>query len=131
MAEPLISAEDVDGVFEDCLWANDCDGEPVHVKGIGMATFCSDRLARHRDQIVAMLDGLPDSFKASGGGGMSFLNACEDANGVQWTGLHRTMERLFLLGIGIGRVVSLMPRELWPALPGGMPYYRVEASDAV
>jgi len=33
------------------------------------------------------------------------------------------MEKLFLLGLAIEKVKCLMPREVWPALPGGMPYY--------
>jgi len=35
------------------------------------------------------------------------------------------MEALFCLGMGIGRIRSLMPRELWKTLPGGMPYYAI------
>ena len=31
------------------------------------------------------LNQLPDSFKAEGGGGMSFINMCIDKNGKQWT----------------------------------------------
>jgi hypothetical protein len=40
--------------------------------------------------------------------------------------MHATMEQLILLGVGIGKVKSLMPREMWDVLPGGMPYYVVE-----
>ncbi len=72
-----------------------------------------------------MLDELPDSFKKSGGGGMSFQNACVDKQGNQWTDFHQRMEQLFQLGIGIGKVELLMPREMWAMLPGGMPYYAI------
>jgi hypothetical protein len=74
-----------------------------------------------------MLAELPDMFKESGGGGWSFLNACDDRHGNQWTGLHQRMEQLFQLGIGIDKVECQLPREVWPALPGGMPYYIVKA----
>ncbi len=49
----------------------------------------------------------------------------DDCRGEQWTGLHPTVDMLFTLGLAAGRVVCLMPRELWDALPGGMPYYMV------
>jgi len=68
---------------------------------------------------------LPEQFKGSAGGGWSFLNACDDKHGNQWTDLHLRMEQLFQLGIGIGKVKCLMPRAMWSALPGGMPYYAV------
>jgi hypothetical protein len=129
--EPLIDPQRVTDTFDYCLWhPNDCDGECVHVEGIRMADFDSESLARSREEITALLDGLPVEFKRSGGGGWTFLNACNDANGVQWTGLHQTVEKLFLLGMGIGRVTTLMPREVWPALPGGVPYYVVEDLEA-
>jgi hypothetical protein len=80
-------------------------------------------------EIRAMLAELPDQYRKSGGGGWSFLNACDDRHGTQWTGFHRTMEHLFMLGLAIGAVTLLMPRELWDALPGGMPYYMVDVDD--
>ncbi len=44
--------------------------------------------------------------------------------GAQW-GEHTNMEDLFALGVGIGRVKLLLPRNMWRMLPGGMPYYSV------
>jgi len=35
------------------------------------------------------------------------------------------LDELFQLGIAIGKVECLLPREMWPTLPGGMPYYVV------
>ena len=54
------------------------------------------------------------------------MNACMDKSGRQWTGMHLTMEYLFLLGIAIGEVEYLLPREMWEAFPGGMPYLVVK-----
>lgn len=81
------------------------------------------KLAEHHDEIVEMLMELPEQFRESGGGGWSFLQACDDRHGVQWTGFHMIMAMLFALGEGIGKVKSLLPRDMWVALPGGMPYY--------
>lgn len=81
-----------------------------------------ERLEKHRKQIEEWLDELPMEFHQHGGGGWSFLNACNDRNGEQWTGFHQRMEELFVLGIAIGRAKWQMPREMWPMFPGGMPY---------
>jgi hypothetical protein len=121
----VLTAEHVSDVFMDCLFR---DGEDTsnHVKAEGIVHdvgFHPDRLESHKAEIEAMLDELPDAFKKSGGGGMSFLNACNDKYGNQWADLHQTMGQLFQLGIAIGKVQSLLPREMWSMLPGGMPYY--------
>ena len=69
-----------------------------------------------------MLDCLPDSFKASGGGGMSFLNMCNDINDEQWTGAHRVMDQLICLAVALD-LGNVMLEELKGILPGGVPYF--------
>ncbi|WP_299076193.1 hypothetical protein [uncultured Paraglaciecola sp.] len=83
-------------------------------------------IAGHEDEIKAMLSELPDEFHAKRGGGWSFLNACNTRDGEQWTGMHQTMEQLFVLGIAAGLAKWLMPRDMWSAFPGGMPYVSVD-----
>ena len=127
--QTALNAEHVNAVFVDCLFR---DGEDTsqHVKAEGIVRnvgFHPARLESHKAEIVAMLDELPEQFQEKSGGGWSFLNACNDKHGNQWTGLHQTMEQLFQLGIGISKVKSLMPREMWGALHGGMPYYVIIA----
>jgi len=102
------------------------DGE-VEVEGIThTARFNPDVLERRKSFLEAMLEELPDTFMASKGGGWSFLEACVDRHGNQWTGLHPIMEQLFMLGLAIGKVECQIPRHLWEVLPGGMPYYVVK-----
>ena len=84
--------------------------------------FNVDKLATHKQEIIDLLNELPDSFKEGSGGGWSFLQACVDKNGNHW-GEHSNMEELFCLGIAIGKVESLLPRDMWKVLPGGVPYY--------
>jgi len=122
-----LNADRVGKIFLDCLFK---DGEDTssHVKAEGITNtvgFNPDRLNSHKAEIEAMLDELPNEFKKSGGGGMSFLDACIDKHGNQWTGFHQTMEQLLQLGIAIGKVECLLPSEMWGILPGGMPYYVV------
>lgn len=87
------------------------------------------RLKEKCDRVRTWLAALPSEFHREangGGGGWSFLNACNQENGVQWTGLHIRMEQLFCLGMGLGFAKSQLPREVWHALPGGMPYYVID-----
>jgi len=129
MSETMVlNPERVNAIFTDCLFG---DGEDTskYVKAEGITSnvgFHPGRLEGHKAEIEAMLDELPDEFKKSGGGGWSFLNACNDKHGNQWTDLHLRMEQLFQLGIGIGKVQCQMSREMWSILPGGMPYYVVD-----
>lgn len=123
----VLDPEGVNRIFMDCLFREGEDtSKHVKAEGIQMTIgFHPERLESHRIEIEAMLDELPDEFKESGGGGWSFLNACNDKHGNQWTGFHQRMEQLFQLGIGIGKVRCQFQKEMWSALPGGMPYYVV------
>ncbi len=125
MTETLaIDPQKVEEIFIDCLFR---DGEDttnlVAAEGITCTVgFNPERLESHREEVEALLAGLPDEFRESVGGGWSFLNACYDRYDNLWTGLQLRMEQLFQLGIAIGKVEHQIPRELWSALPGGMPY---------
>ncbi len=122
----ILTSENVETIFLDCLFK---DGEDtstaVKVKGIlNDFGFHPDRLKENEDLIYKLLKELPDQFQMDGGGGWSFLQACIDKDGHQW-GEHRNMEQLFVLGIAIKKAEFQLPRELWSALPGGMPYVEV------
>lgn len=90
--------------------------------------FNAEKLATHKDEIIELLDELPDNFKEEVGGGWSFIQACVDKHDNHW-GEHHSMEELFCLGIAIGRVKVLMPRAMWSILPGGVPYYAICKED--
>lgn len=113
-------------IFLDCLFQAGED-KIIPVGGILCnAVFGKKRLEVHKVEISALLDELPDSFKEFGGGGMSFLRGCEDKYCEQWTDSQTRVDQLFQLGMGIGKVKCLVPRQFWPALPGGMPYYQIK-----
>lgn len=133
-----LTSENVDRIFRDCLMKDD-DPRMAELEGItspeqfpdwlvpadGLTLrtgLVREKVQEHREDIREMLSELPDSFHASGGGGMSFLNMCDDKEGNQWTGLHATAEQLVVLGIATGFAKYALPREMWGALPGGMPY---------
>ena len=124
----LISSTVVN-IFKNCLPKNASlpEDQKVKVEGIlTTAAFEKEKLAKHKEEICSLLAELPDDFKKSKGGGMSFLSMCIDKNGTLWTGEHRTMELLLLLGLGIGKCSFTMQREMWSMLPGGLPYITIE-----
>jgi len=140
VTEPLISSERVSEIFHDVLYSADelvglPEGEapPDAVIVQGVMTrfgFHPQRLESHRDEVATMLSHLPREFRDKdhgGEGGWSFLNACQDANDQQWTGMHQVMDELLTMGIGLDLATWLLPREMWDALPGGMPYVVVRA----
>jgi len=127
-------AEQVDDIFCDCLFREDeiVDGTPpenaILVDGlIAKYGFHPDRVARHKEEVRALLDQMPDVFHAHSGGGMSFLNLCVAKDGHQW-GEHRNMEQLVTLAIATGLGQYCMPREMWSMFPGGMPYVTFDTS---
>lgn len=114
-----LTADNVHDTFMKCLFKDEEPKDnPVITEGIMMKIgFHPDRLKENENNIIEMLSGLPNEFQQSGGGGMSFLNACNDKDGNQWADLHKTMEELVCLGIAIKKVHILFP--------GGMPYFTV------
>lgn len=130
-SEPL-QAERVRSIFLECL------GEPDEAVAAGLLrgrkiahcvhgsfALIERKLAEHRAEIDRMLDRLPEKFHEGTGSGWSFLQACNDRDGRQWTGEQVRMAELFGLGLALGRVHCIFPRDLWPGLPGGVPYYVV------
>ncbi|CAB4131517.1 hypothetical protein UFOVP276_238 [uncultured Caudovirales phage] len=125
----LINSGRVQDIFLDCMFKETelfmdmpKEGEAIMVEGVNHRVgFHPERLKGHREEVYQMLLGLPEGFKV----GASFLEACNDRNGVMWTGMHLRMEQLFMLGIGLGVVLMPFPKALWPALPGGVPYFSV------
>lgn len=113
-----LTAEAVEKLFHECVSS---EGEPTEGVVIRIKLDTRGREA----EIGLLLMELPEEFRADKGGGWSFLNACQDRHGNQWTGLHATMEKLLMLGLASKQATILMPREMWDVLPGGMPYFAV------
>lgn len=96
--------------------------DDLRVDGIaGYFLFNREKLRENREAIIDLLYELPAPFQVAHGGGWSFLQAYEDRHGNHWAE-HSTMDALFCLGQGIDMVEYVLPREMWSALPGGMPY---------
>lgn len=114
-------AAEVNALLVDCLNGS-ADGALLVEGIVGTYGISPSKIEQNKGRIRALLASMPDEFQARKGGGMSFLNLCMDAEGAQWTGEHRTMEALVVLGVAAGMASFPLPREVWGVLPGGMPY---------
>jgi len=117
-----LTADNVEQILKYCLFNQGEDttihkiGEGVHLK----AGFHPGRLEEKTPDIKSMCGQLPATFLE----GWSFLNACMTKDEVQW-GEHSDVDNLLVIGIASGCIELLSPRELWQAMPGGMPYFKV------
>ena len=123
-----LSVKNVTTVFMDCLFKEgENTDDPAIAKGITLNIgFNKDRLKKNDENITSMLKQLPIGFYKNSGGGMTFLDACNNAEGNQWTGSHEIMEQLFCLGLASEKAYYLLSRKMWCSLPGGMPYIVVK-----
>lgn len=122
-----LNAGRVQEIFKDSLAESGVYAKQV--SGIAFdAYLLLSKIDEYRNEIFDMLLELDDKFMRSKGGGASFLESCYDKYGTQW-GEQDTMMLLFMLGIGAGKVVETLPRSLWDALPGNVPYYTVLDED--
>jgi hypothetical protein len=119
----------VDDLVVKCLAGSTNDSDLIKVAGIvNDYGFSAAEIEEHKTDIRNLVLELNANFMKDGGGGWSFLQLCEDRNGKQWTGLHRTMEGLCCLSIAAGIGKWLLSREHWKHLPGGMPYIAFDIS---
>ena len=126
-----LTTENVNTVFLECLFK---EGENIdnYIKAqciMLTVGFNPERLKANKENIISMLSELPEALMENTGGGISFLQMCNDTDGTQWTGLHKQLDELVALGLAIGRMEYLVPKELWSSLPGGMPYLKVNLTD--
>lgn len=121
-----LTLENVKYTFDNCI-ATEHSSDTVTVNGISANFKFNLKLVElYSSEIKDMLSQLPNTFKRSSGGGMSFLYSYKRENGEQWTGMQNIMEQLFVLGMAINIVSYLFPRTLWAALPGNVPYLIIE-----
>ena len=117
----LLTSKNVRDIFDYCTTKDEIDH--INIDGIAHKfQFNKTRLEEKKVDILDMLHQLPAPFMHDQGGGWSFLMACENRDGEQWTDLHFVMEVLFMLGMGCGVVEYLVGREMWSMFPGNVPY---------
>lgn len=117
-----LTAENVEKVFKDCLRDEPSTDSTEPTDMIMFKAYLDT--TGHEEDIRTMLDQLDDSFKQTGGNGMSFLKAAYTKDGHHW-GEHQNMAILFGLGIAAGLAKWTLPKDMWSSFPGGMPYVTI------
>ncbi len=129
----MIDAKEINIIFRACLFKEEeiIDGKPpegfLDIDGVrSHVGFHPDRVQQYKSRIEYFLSEIHPDFSSQEAGGTSFVNLPFDKEGTQW-GEHQNADELLILGLAIDRFEYLMPREIWSALPGGMPYIRLKA----
>ena len=125
----MISSKRIHDILTDCMFedASKVTDTTEFVMGEAvMRTFCfvPEKVELHEKEILEILNDLPEEFQESTGGGWSFLKAVCDKNENHW-GEHINVDELLALGLASGHISYLMPRVMWQALPGGLPYFMI------
>lgn len=123
-----LTSENVTATFFNCMYkeAPEDTSEAVLAEGIiTKVGFDPIKIKENENDIRELLMQLPDEFHVGKGGGYTFLNMCLDKDGSQWADTHQTQEQLLLLGLAIKKIQYCLPRDVWSALPGGMPYIMI------
>lgn len=119
--------EQVDAILLDCLNGKE-EGAQIVEGLVRTFGFNPEKIQQRRGEIKVLLDQMPLEFhpgSLGGGGGYTFLNLPFTRDGEQW-GEQRDAEALLCLGIAAGMAKILVPRELWSAFPGDVPYVGID-----
>lgn len=96
--------------------------DAILVRGIVVAyAFHPERVKKNALKIREILLFMPETFWEGKGGGWSFVNLCMTKDDFHW-GEHSDMEALVCLGIATGQASYCLPRDMWSALHGSVPY---------
>ena len=125
----MLDAKRVREIVMDCLFTDDSKDEDMCISVYGIARcfgFIPEKIENYREEIHGMMKELPDVFwdsndNPNGGGGYTFMNLPFDKNDHQWCE-QPTAELLMALGLATGYMEYMLPREVWIALPGNVPY---------
>jgi hypothetical protein len=123
-----LTGEKFHDVFRNCLYTDDemsergeeeLMKEAILIEGVvNKIGFNLKRIEINRPAINDLLTKLPDNFKIDKSGGWSFLDACNDISGKQWTGSHKTVDELVCLGLAVGKIEFIFPRDFWQVISG-------------
>lgn len=105
MPNPILNPNNVKITFDECL-AQPNDEDMFQVEcWKETAIFSQSRLESYREYVGRLLGELPSRFKDVGGS--SFLVGYMDKYEQNWTENKYYVERLFLLGIGLGLITEI------------------------
>ena len=128
----MLDAKEIHEVFMDCFYEDE-EIDQAELEGGEMTPllklegcmvnvgFDPARVQKNQEKIEAFLNEVPNIFYT----GANFTMLYMDKDGNHW-GEHKNCDELLILGLAIDRFHYLLPREVWKALPGGMPYIKLD-----
>lgn len=117
-----LTAENVIMICNSCICTDKAVTNVINAQGVRLnLDFDPIKLVKNERSIREMLHQLPKEFRASSGGGASFLDMALDENGTLW-GEHYHVDALLCLGLAIEKLTFTLPRDKWWKFPQSMPY---------
>jgi len=122
-----LKTEPVGKIFKDCvLPRNNGGGLVINVPGITstrVVFFDLAKLEEYRAEITSLVNQLPAEFKSVVGA--SFNGTNRNHRGDIWCRDETEREKLVQLGIALGIIELIEPRERWAYLPRQRPSIRI------
>ena len=119
-----LTDENVWKVYNKCIYKreelkNADESDFLKVQGIiNWYTFSLSKIQEERKHILCLLSQLTYRIRY----GTSIERLCNNKKEQEWTQSILTLEAITCLGIAIGKVEYLLPRETWCLLKKKMPY---------
>ena len=114
--------DEVQEILRAVLTESETDANAKAVEGVVyIYAINATRLEAYRDRVKELIEEMDQRFKKDYGGGWSFLNLPVDKHGKQW-GEQMDAEQLFVLAKALDLADFVLPREMWPSMPGAVPY---------
>jgi len=122
-----LKAEPVGKVFKDCVMPRNSGNYMVvsvpGITGTRVVSFDLAKLEEHRAETTNLVNQLPAEFKTAAGA--SFNGTNRNHRGDIWCRDESDREKLVQLGIALGIVELVEPRERWAYLPRQRPSIRI------
>ena len=103
----MISAEHVEAMYLDCLYRFEDQARlywmVIDPDGVRVCLH-PGRVGEHLSEIESVLSHLPHMFYAVNGSGAPLSEACVDILGCTWASDYSHINKIFVLGVAIGRV---------------------------
>ncbi len=121
----MIKFDEIEEALKDSFADSEENPNLIKVEAtINVYGLDKEKLETHREFVIETLKQLPPEFMKTTGGGWSLMNMVADKDGNQW-GEQYMADALYVLANGLGLAAFTLPRAMWEALPGGMPYITV------
>lgn len=128
-----LNTANVSKIFKSCLFKDDELNEEnmptspvVKVEAVASTFgFHQERLGAIKPKVMELLSQMPEAFFKDIGQGDTFLNGLVNDKNIPWSTNQSDLDMLLALGLGTELITYSMPRDMWPILPSGLPYFTI------